>query len=54
MNRNVYFPPAIFDAIKEKQKVSGETFNKIVSLALSEYLELNNPAPTKIESKPPK
>jgi hypothetical protein len=54
MNRSVYFPPAIFDAIKERQKVSGETFNKIVSLALSEYLKLDNPTPTKIESKPPK
>ena len=54
MNRNVYFPPSIFEAIKEKQKSTGETFNKIVSLALTDYLKLDKPAPTnkQKESKP--
>ena len=41
MNRNVYFPPSIFEAIKEQQKATGETFNKIVSLALTDYLKLD-------------
>ena len=52
MNRNVYFPPSIFEAIKEHQKTTGETFNKIVSLALTDYLKLNDSAPSTIESKP--